>query len=364
MKKSLIGLKGVLAIAVFFHHLNYGFVFGGTQAVAYFFVISGFLMALGYQGKFDNLKVSSYFRFMFKRLAKIYPLHLLTFLFSLVPIWLEGGFGNIQVGLIIKNLFLCTSWANIGPEVFGFNSLSWYLSTTFALYLITPIILFFIDRYGFYNKLSKLIIGFFVIMFAGFVIAYPINNMEAYSFGWWYIYISPYYRIFDYMAGIFLGYIYINISKNVDTAVSKPTIPNIVWDCSEIIIVLLTFFWIKSNFLQNISIRYDIFYLPFAAIFILVLCFQNGIISKVLSSRLFLHLGNVSFEIYIIHYILIRTAAQFLNVSPYGLPQDGRALIVQMSLFFVIILVSNVIHIYLGGLSSKICGWLKTDNSA
>ncbi|MDF3005503.1 MAG: acyltransferase family protein [Oscillospiraceae bacterium] len=345
MKKSLIGFKGLLSVAIFFHHLNYGLIFGGGAAVTYFFIISGFLIALGYQGKFCSLQPPSYFNFLLKRLARLYPLHLFTFLLSLLPIYLGNEIANIKPGLAIKNLLLLTSLTNCGRDVFAFNSLSWYLSTIVALYLITPIIIFSIHHYKLSNSLFKLSFCLIIVFLIGFGIAYyKIDNMEAYSFGWWFIYISPYYRIFDYLIGIILGYVYIDL--NEFGIRRKFPMNSIIYSCFEILIVYLTFSWLRSGFIPVAAVRYDMFYVPFAVFLILLLSFQKGIVAKLFSSKLFLYIGNISFEIFMLHQLFIRIVAPFLNLPLYGFPQSRQMLLVQIGLLLVIVVFSDVIHNY------------------
>ena len=343
VKKSIVGLKGILSLVIFFYHLHYQLVFDGQPAVTYFFIISGFLMALGYKNKFVSLQPSTYFSFQIKRLVKLYPLQVLIFLISLLCIYFENAFVNIKIGVAIKNLLLLQSLTNLGSNIFSFNEVSWYLSTTIVLYLLTPFIIYFINKCKLGENLFKLTFSLIVVFLAGVAIAYyGIDNMEPYSNGWWFIYISPYYRIFDYLIGILLGYIFAHVEQLVTQ--NKIQLNSIVFSCIEILTLIMTFYLIHLRVIFAASISYDMFYVPFAVLFIFVISFQKGIISALLSSKILLYIGTLSFEIYMLHKVFMRIIAGFLNLPLYGFPENGRALFVHLSLLLVVIVFSDFIN--------------------
>lgn len=51
MIKSLTSLRGIFILFIFFHHCLHLYPGGGTMAVAFFFVLGGFAMTLGYKDK-------------------------------------------------------------------------------------------------------------------------------------------------------------------------------------------------------------------------------------------------------------------------------------------------------------------------
>ena len=76
---SLEGLRGIAAISVAFFHFNNGshfnniFVSNAWLMVDFFFVLSGFVIALNYQNKLKN--IHDLLVFQKKRFFRLYPLH-------------------------------------------------------------------------------------------------------------------------------------------------------------------------------------------------------------------------------------------------------------------------------------------------
>ncbi|MFI1203248.1 acyltransferase family protein [Streptomyces sp. NPDC020883] len=147
---SLTGLRWFAALAVFACHIAQQQFFAdqqvgtallhittlGSIAVSVFFLLSGFVLAWSAR---DTDSVTTFWR---RRFAKIYPLHLVTFLiagviiFSLAEPTLPGG--SVWDGLV-PDLLLVQSWLPEPTIIAGFNTPSWSLSCEFAFYLTFPL---------------------------------------------------------------------------------------------------------------------------------------------------------------------------------------------------------------------------------
>jgi peptidoglycan/LPS O-acetylase OafA/YrhL len=116
-------------------------------AVDLFFAISGIVIAYTYQGRVRNF--NEYSNFMLRRLARLYPLHLVT-LFFYVTIGLLALFGFLKADdmrkynfdMLIPNLLLVHAWLPSG--VISFNYVSWSISAEFFVYLLFPLISMFL----------------------------------------------------------------------------------------------------------------------------------------------------------------------------------------------------------------------------
>ena len=102
-----------------------------------FFVLSGFVLPLG-QVRFASFGDS--LRFLWNRIVRIYPVHLLTFLASLPYLLTHGA--SILLGTALINIFLMQSWFHTMPIFFSFNVLSWFLSTLLFCYVVFTAIMF------------------------------------------------------------------------------------------------------------------------------------------------------------------------------------------------------------------------------
>jgi peptidoglycan/LPS O-acetylase OafA/YrhL len=152
--KSLTGLRGIAALYVVMFHFFIGQHFTnpfttllahGYLAVDVFFVLSGFVMTLTYSHLFDRgHSLSSYGRFLGKRIARVYPLYLFGTLCAFVLILLgilEAPHMDLRLALI-WNLLMVQSWGITG----SLDGPGWSISTEWAAYLLYPAFLLFLVR--------------------------------------------------------------------------------------------------------------------------------------------------------------------------------------------------------------------------
>jgi peptidoglycan/LPS O-acetylase OafA/YrhL len=78
-------------------------------------------------------------------------------------------------------------------------------------------------------------------------------------------------------------------------------------------LLLLMIFFVAKGLIPQ-AFRYDAYYvLPMAAI-IITFSFQGGWFGKVVSNRFFVLLGEASFSLYLIHYLVLRCVVHFRSV--------------------------------------------------
>jgi peptidoglycan/LPS O-acetylase OafA/YrhL len=148
--RSLTGIRGVAAVYVVVHHYLIGvamtnpvttFLAHGYLAVDLFFILSGFVMALNYAHLFAaGWSLSSYVKFLGRRVARVYPLYLVGTLcgFILVVLgWLEPLHFRSILGNLFANIFMVQAWG-YGPS---FDGPAWSISSEWAAYLIFPLLL-------------------------------------------------------------------------------------------------------------------------------------------------------------------------------------------------------------------------------
>ncbi|MBW3099075.1 acyltransferase family protein [Pseudohoeflea coraliihabitans] len=115
-----------------------------------FFIMSGFLIFDRY-GSMENTG-RNYLRFLIKRLARLYPLHLFTLsVFVAFALLVHFGVLNSQgagdrydLAALPANLLLVQAWG--GSNGLSFNYVSWSLSGEWFAYLLFPLILFVAGR--------------------------------------------------------------------------------------------------------------------------------------------------------------------------------------------------------------------------
>jgi len=145
---ALTGLRGVGAIWVLLYHLtlerNIPVVRFGYLGVDLFFTLSGFVLTMVYANAFMSVGRHEYLRFLQVRLARIYPLYLATLLLAaLLVLAFPGELATYpemarRFGLdaFIACLLLIQNWAYWLPT--AWNAPAWSLSAEWLAYLLFP----------------------------------------------------------------------------------------------------------------------------------------------------------------------------------------------------------------------------------
>lgn len=155
---ALTSLRGLAAWWVVLYHTRsvlepyvlepvMAFLRNGDLAVDMFFVLSGFVMYLNYSDKIGK-SFSSISDFLYKRFARVYPLHiflLILFLvyFSIFSLF-SGKFPDKETySYFIQSVFLVQNWGI--SNGLQWNVPAWSISTEFFAYLCFPALVFFVN---------------------------------------------------------------------------------------------------------------------------------------------------------------------------------------------------------------------------
>lgn len=149
---ALTGLRFHSALLVLAFHLSLGRFFagdapaveplrfllknGGWFGVTFFFVLSGFVLTWSARAG------DTPGRFIWRRIAKIAPNHVVTFVIALGI----GGLGAATAGEAAANFFLLHAWIPADTAFFSINHPSWSLSAELFFYLAFPFALPLVKR--------------------------------------------------------------------------------------------------------------------------------------------------------------------------------------------------------------------------
>ncbi len=299
MIKPLTSLRFFFAFMVFLHHLWFlldenqflhdlydNVLKEGFIGVSFFFILSGFVLSYNYYDKFINGE-TKFRQFSLARIARIYPLHLLTLL---IAIPLSLGENAISWGTkFMLHLFLLQSFVPSGDTYFFFNSVSWSISNEMFFYLMFPLLVFFLLK----KQNVKIALGY--ILLIPILIFITNDSYHEAIFD-----VNPLTRIADFIIGIILYKIYI---KRKDTEIlNRKSIASIVEIGS---IVLLAVFLSFHQYIP-IGYRYSCYYWLPMTLLIYTFSYSKGIISNILSNRILVFLGEISFGFYMIHMLAIK----------------------------------------------------------
>ncbi|WP_121486251.1 acyltransferase family protein [Chryseobacterium sp. 7] len=297
--KSLTGLRGIVALWVTFAHFcNFNDLWiepvmvKGYVAVDIFFVLSAFLLSISYSKKFQSLFFDDVKIFYKRRINRIYPVYfvsvILIVVFTIILLAKNTSWSEFLINILLIQCFFSSDYL--------LNIVYWSLSTEWISYLIFPFILWTILRYK--------IKGWFLI-----IISLVIRSMLPYipdiNIG-----NSPLYRSYEYLdtiSGInslirtlssyFLG---IGIAFLPEWKIKK----NIFFIYGIVVLFFLLFYTEKG-----------ILFIPLlSAIIIKHLNSEKASLIKLfLETKIVYFLGNISYSLYIIHYIVKKQNIILLN---------------------------------------------------
>jgi len=151
--KGLTGLRGVAAWFVVLYHIRKALgrnipagtlaVFAkGYLAVDLFFILSGFVMWLNYAERLHADGIAAAPRFLLRRIARIWPLHLVMLGFAAALVLALNATGRYPSGFpwheLPLHILLLQNWGF--TRALTWNDPAWSISCELAAYLIFPIL--------------------------------------------------------------------------------------------------------------------------------------------------------------------------------------------------------------------------------
>ncbi len=153
---QLESLRGIAALVVAFYHFPSDFILtdnlfvkNGALMVDFFFVLSGFVIALSYLDRISEW--STLVSFQLRRFWRLYPLHLITLIFffameAIKPVLtsqlgLSFGTPAFSISTVPDFFWNLTLTHSIFSTEMGYNYPSWSISTEFITYFIFGLLL-------------------------------------------------------------------------------------------------------------------------------------------------------------------------------------------------------------------------------
>lgn len=291
--KPLTGLRWVAALLVYLSHtigdnnLPTGllrFSENGYSGVTVFFILSAFILTINYH---ERLDIRSTFRYLTARAARILPIYYTVLVFVLLQTKLTSG--EIP-SWSWKHILLIQVWdADVGVSM-GLNGPAWSVGVEIFFYLVFPFLLILFSRMlktiGSSGLLTVIGVGLITLFYFKF------RHGESHRL----LYRNPLTRIGDFIYGIGLAGIYLSIPKNKSVKI----LASFMTYVSISSIAFMMYFTSPQT-----AISWDLQYAFPAGILILSLALnQTSRLSRLLSTKAFLRLGEISFTFYLIHKVL------------------------------------------------------------
>ena len=278
------------------------FLVHGYLAVDFFFVLSGFVIFLSYHEALTRISWHAWHQFMLRRMARIYPLHLVILCaFLLNPLALHffsraGSDGaRYDLGYFAASIFLVQNWGYF--DELAWNVPAWSISTEFAAYLLFPLILLAVNRFCISRArhflLATAIAAVIAVLFhsAGIVsLGNGINKLGLPR------------CILEFSMGAVAGHFYVSHRHIANTASG--------WFGAAALTLLVCALALRQP---------DYVYVPLI-FFLLILFFATrpGNAFSVLSHPAIVYLGTISYSTYLAHYF-IKEWVKFLSKSVDGI---------------------------------------------
>jgi peptidoglycan/LPS O-acetylase OafA/YrhL len=313
---ALAGIRIIAAWMIFFHHYAAYVEVKWLQPLfnefylylSFFFVLSGFLTFHLYFKRFEigQFDTKSY---LIRRLARLYPIYLVLLFLTAALQWESIRAFGLSASLV-QAFFADYKFSHIAQ--------AWTLTVLLSFYLLVPLL---------FRALAKSKQAFWIVPVAMMILGLLLSRLnecgfmgsflEGYQFTLVY---TIFGRIFEFMIGMFGAHWYMN--KPLLRA--KAPVYTLVGGLVYILLVLLI-----TGF-QSAEFAYGIFHplgmalhhllLPFAIVSLLIgLSHERSMFARLLSSPLFVLLGNASYVFYLIHIGVIARGFEYLVSSNWVL---------------------------------------------
>lgn len=331
MIKGLISLRGIFILFIFFHHCKALYPGGGSMAVAFFFVLGGFSMTLGYKDKVLQPEFN-YRQYLTRRCIKFYPLHWLCLL-AAVPLALFS-FSWQQVPIFFVNAALLQTLVPIKDIYFSYNAVSWYLADTLFFAVLFPFLFKWIIRAT--PKGKTLFVAVLAAIYV--LVSFFIPSEWRHAI----LYICPYLRTTDFVFGIFLalGYLKLKDHPQIKNKQNSIVINNII------VFVLIALLVVESCVIPKSVRMFAPIYWPLIALIILITSLSESNNNKgynFIENKYFQRLGECSFTFFLIHQLILSYSTILFHTI---LHIDNKYIYVVFTLLLTIVM-SLLVELYI-----------------
>jgi peptidoglycan/LPS O-acetylase OafA/YrhL len=330
-RPDIDGLRAISVFAIIIYHANFIFfdhhlLKGGFVGVDIFFVISGYLIGNIILKELVTKNKFSFKNFYERRARRILPVLLFAITISLIVGYfflLPESYKNFSRSAITSVFFLSNFYFWATNSIYGSEDVllkplahTWSLSIEEQFYIFFPILILIIFRF-FKKYFFQIIFCLFLssLIFANWSsktyldFTYTVYGRDI-NFHNMNFYLLP-SRIFELLAGSILSYVKLNKKYNV----KYNLVTNEIFTFIGIILIFFSFIFFEYG---------SIFHPSFVTLIpvtgtMLIIYFSNnkGLITKILSNKIFVFFGLISYSLYIWHYPIF-SYLRYLDVFNYS----------------------------------------------
>jgi peptidoglycan/LPS O-acetylase OafA/YrhL len=299
-RPEIDGLRAIAVVAVIFYHaqitiLGYQPFKGGFIGVDIFFVISGYLITSIILKELLTTGTFSFKYFYERRIRRILPVLLFVMLVALPLAWvclLPNDFVDFSKSILYSLGFSSNFYFHHSGQIYGVESglikpflHTWSLSVEEQYYILFPIVLLVAFKY------LRKYIG--IVLIIGFIISLIIADWGSRNYPSLNFYVLP-TRGWELLAGSILAYFEIKLGNR-----SKNQMLNLILPSVGFLLIAHSFIFF------NYKIFHPSFYTlsPIIGVCLLIwFSHKDELITKILSTKLFVGIGLISYSLYLWHY--------------------------------------------------------------
>ncbi len=285
-------------------------LFNGTDWVSFFFVLSGLSLSLSI---IKNGGIINYKAYFLRRLFRIVPLY---FLVLFVSFFFFNE--NVSYFQFFSQLLLVNFKNNLVPQ-------SWSLSVELIISFILPfLILIFLN-----NKKS---ISYF--LFVSLLLFNSIGQSQSSASGF----------IFHFVLGIILADILLQ-KKLIDKKIFLIAIPLIFFSFSvrwglDLFPNIKYYIQVFTDFLNMDYHQLFFFISAIGSFFIIYIAISSNYIQLILSNKILIYSGKISFSVYLTHFLLnkvfYREIVFFIKPVNNVFIESGLSIFIQLTIIFTV----------------------------
>lgn len=325
---SLNGIRALAFITVFLSHNNLQKSVPGQYGVTLFFFLSGYLITSLLRREYEINETISFKNFYLRRALRILPPMILTILFALFLYQVHVFTGPINpLGVLSLFAFFANYIQLFWPDVHLLpgTDVFWSLAVEEHFYLIFPAVFFLGMRY--FNR--KKLAGFLlfccgvILLWRFYLVSYHDASSSRILFG-------TDTRLDSILFGCILGLYKNPYMDKINWSTNRENL--VLW--VGIILTGIGFLY-RDEFFRS-TWRFTIQGIGLSALFTIVILKKDWIVYKLLNNPIMDYLGNLSYTLYLVHYIILNALGWNLDPLTRGLMAFGLSMIYASIMWFLV----------------------------
>lgn len=220
----------------------------------------------------------------------------------------------------VVNLCLLQSWTPNEAYVYSYNGVTWFLSSLFFCYLLTPFTMRLLKK----ESRERMAFVLFLTLILRFLYTAYFNHFVGVG-GFCYVNVFPPYRFSEYFAGMVLGEIYINTGMRIKSSGVQ---------ISGFVLFFLAFFiclWDGSIW------TVDPLFICIELFMLYTLIFYEGIFDWISNWSIVHLISKHSLCVFLVHQVVIKYVYHFLG--EYGIDVQNHS----VETFLLIVLLTTLL---------------------